>query len=73
MDSRLTEVLVCPICKGPLRFNNEHSLLMCAKCAKGYAMVGEIPVMLEKEARDLTPQEIEQARIKPAASQSPKG
>ena len=36
-------------------------------------MVGEIPVMLEKEARDLTPQEIEQARIKPAASQSPKG
>ncbi len=67
MDSRLTEVLVCPVCKGPLRFNEDRTMLMCAKCAKGYGMIGEIPVMLEKEARDLSPEEVEKARVKPAA------
>ena len=67
MDSRLTEVLVCPICKGPLRFNEDRTTLMCAKCAKGFITFGEIPFMLEKEARDLTPEEVEKARVKPAA------
>lgn len=66
MDSRLTEVLVCPICKGPLRFNEDRTMLMCAKCGKGFAMIGEIPVLLEKEARELTSEEIEKARVKPA-------
>lgn len=65
MDSRLTEVLVCPICKGPLRFNADKTELHCAKCAKGYPMEGDIPVMLEKEARDLTPEEVEAARVNP--------
>ncbi|MGN1208841.1 MAG: Trm112 family protein [Duodenibacillus sp.] len=69
MDSRLTEVLVCPICKGPLHLSRSHDKLElhCAKCAKGYAVEGDIPVMLEKEARDLTAEEVEAARIRPAA------
>ena len=59
MDSRLTEVLVCPVCKGPLHFDQQ-------KCALGFPLDGEIPVMLTKEARELTPEEQEAARIKPA-------
>ena len=65
MDSRLSEVLVCPICKGPVRFNEDHTMLMCAKCAKGFPMIGDIPDMLEKDARDLTEEEIEKARVAP--------
>ncbi len=63
MDTRLTEVLVCPICKGPLRVNHDKTELHCAKCAKGYPLIGDIPVMLEKEARDLTEEEVEKARV----------
>lgn len=63
MDSRLTEVLVCPICKGPLTLETKKSELHCAKCAKGFTVVGEIPVMLAVEARDLTEEEVKAARV----------
>ena len=43
MDSRLTEVLVCPICKGPVRFNADKTELHCAKCAKSFPVEGDIP------------------------------
>ena len=66
MDSRLTEVLVCPVCKGPLHFDQQKSEMQCAKCALDFPLDGEIPVMLTKEARELTPEEQEAARIKPA-------
>lgn len=65
MDSRLTEVLVCPICKGPLRFNSSKSMLCCAKCAKGFPVIDDIAVMLVKESRDLTPEEVQASRVKP--------
>ena len=66
MDSRLTEVLVCPICKGPLHLNTVSKELQCAKCALAFPLEGEIPVMLEKEARPMAEDELEAARIKPA-------
>ena len=65
MDSRLTEVLVCPVCKGPLAVNKAGELV-CTACRLGFPLDGEIPVMLTKEARELTPEEQEAARIKPA-------
>ncbi len=64
MDSRLTEVLVCPVCKGPLHLDREKNELQCAKCALGFPIEGEIPVMLQKDARELSTEEIEAARIK---------
>lgn len=67
MDSRLTEVLVCPICKGPLHLDRENHQLQCAKCAKGYPIEGDIPVMLENEACDLSEEQVQAARIAPAA------
>lgn len=65
MDSRLTEVLVCPQCKGPLTYVREKNELHCAKCVLGYPIVGDIPVMLVKEARELDPQELREARVQP--------
>lgn len=65
MDTRLTEVLVCPICKGPLTFNAQHEELHCAKCALAFPVIDEIPSMLVNEARALTPEECEKARVKP--------
>lgn len=68
MDTRLTEILVCPVCKGPLRINATKTQLHCAKCALGFKIVNDIPVMLSSEARKLTEEEIEAARVKAVQS-----
>lgn len=68
MDTRLTEILVCPVCKGPLRMNAIKTELHCAKCALGFKVVNDIPVMLTSEARKLTEKEIEASRVKAVQS-----
>jgi uncharacterized protein YbaR (Trm112 family) len=53
MDKRLLDLLVCPICKGPLRsFGSGNSLeLVCRPDRLAYAVRDGIPVMLPEEAR----------------------
>ena len=62
MDSRLTEVLVCPVCKGPGTMSEDKSELCCSRCRLAFAIRGDIAVMLENEARQMTEQEAEKAR-----------
>jgi uncharacterized protein len=57
MDSKLLEILVCPICKGPLSYKKSEQELICRPCRVGYPVKDGIPVMLEDEARKLTPEE----------------
>ena len=40
--------------------------MQCAKCALAFALDGEIPVMLAKEARTMSREEQDAARVKPA-------
>ena len=53
MDKRLLELLVCPVCKGPLRsFGSGNTLeLVCRPDRLAYAIRDGIPVMLPEEAR----------------------
>ncbi|MFA7282265.1 MAG: Trm112 family protein [Sterolibacterium sp.] len=53
MDARLLEILVCPICKGPLDYRKALSELVCKPCRLAYRVKDDIPVMLEEEARAL--------------------
>lgn len=53
MDSRLLEILVCPICKGPLDYRKPQAELVCKACRLAYPVKDDIPVMLEDEARQL--------------------
>lgn len=57
MDKRLLELLVCPVCKGPLRAaGGGNSLeLVCRPDRLAYAVRDGIPVMLPDEARALGP------------------
>jgi uncharacterized protein YbaR (Trm112 family) len=57
MDSRLLDILVCPLCKGPLVHRKAQSELVCRPCRLGYPIKDDIPVMLEDEARKLLPEE----------------
>ena len=53
MDARLLEILVCPICKGPLDYRKPQAELVCKPCRLAYQIKDDIPVMLEEEARTL--------------------
>ncbi len=55
MDKRLLELLVCPICKGPLRGKGAGSTLelVCRADRLAYAVRDGIPMMLPDEARVL--------------------
>jgi uncharacterized protein len=57
MDSKLLDILVCPLCKGPLVYRKAQAELICRPCRLGYAIKDDIPVMLEDEARKLPPEE----------------
>lgn len=53
MDSHLLEILVCPLCKGPLGHDRERHELICAADRLAFPVRDGIPVMLESEARSL--------------------
>jgi uncharacterized protein len=57
MDPRLLEILVCPLCKGPLDYRKPQAELVCKACRLAYPVKDDIPVMLEDEARQLAPEE----------------
>jgi uncharacterized protein YbaR (Trm112 family) len=53
MDSRLLDILVCPICKGPLRLDKEHQTLDCKADHLAFPIRDGIPVMIDSEAVSL--------------------
>lgn len=61
VDKRLLEILVCPICKGPLRYDKAKSELVCRGDRLAYPIRDDIPVMLEEEARSLSDAELGKA------------
>ncbi len=54
MDAKLLEILVCPLCKGPLEYRKAEQELICNPCRLAYPVRDGIPVMLEDEARELS-------------------
>ena len=57
MDSKLIELLVCPVTKGPLIYNRDTQELISRSARLAYPIRDGIPVMLENEAREITEEE----------------
>jgi len=57
VDPRLLEILVCPICKGPLVHRRDVGELICKADRLAFPVKDGIPVMLEEDARKLDPLE----------------
>ncbi len=57
MDAKLLDILVCPICKGPLLYAKSRQELICKADRLAYPVKDGIPVMLEDDARKLPPEE----------------
>jgi len=53
LDSRLLEILVCPLTKGPLEYDREASELISREAGLAYPIRDGIPIMLPEEARKL--------------------
>jgi uncharacterized protein YbaR (Trm112 family) len=57
MDSKLLDILVCPLCKGKLYYDKTAAELICRVDRLAYPIRDDIPVMLEEEARKLAADE----------------
>ena len=58
MDTKLLELLVCPVTKGPLEYDRENQELISRSARLAYPVRDGLPVMLEGEARTLTDEEL---------------
>jgi uncharacterized protein len=58
MDTKLLELLVCPVTKGPLDYDREKQELVSRSARLAYPIRDGLPVMLESEARTLTDEEL---------------
>lgn len=58
MDTKLLDILVCPITKGPLVYDKDKQELISRSARLAYPIRDGIPVMLEEEARTLTDAEL---------------
>ena len=54
MEKRLLEVLVCPNCKGPLKFDQVAQELICNADKLAFPNKDGVPAMLIDEARQIT-------------------
>jgi uncharacterized protein len=57
MDLKLLDILVCPLCKGPLLYRKPENELTCKGDRLAFAIKDGIPIMLEDEARRLPVEE----------------
>lgn len=53
VDPRLLEILVCPVTKGPLRYDRDAAELVSEQAGLAYPIRDGIPIMLMEEARKL--------------------
>ena len=58
MDSRLLEMLVCPVSKASLHYKKEQQELWCRASRLAYPIQDDFPVMIEAEARHLSDEEV---------------
>ena len=60
MDTKLLELLVCPVTKGSLKYQPQTQELISRSARLDYPVRDGIPILLEAQARALRPEEIEE-------------
>ncbi len=51
INQELLDILVCPLCKEPVKMTGDGGGLKCGKCRRVYPIKDDIPVMLVDEAK----------------------
>ncbi|TNF59784.1 MAG: Trm112 family protein [Burkholderiales bacterium] len=68
MDTKLLELLVCPVTKGPLVLDRERQELVSRSARLAYPIRDDIPILLEHEARTLSDDELERLARRSSAA-----
>ena len=55
VDARLLDILVCPLCKGPLDYDKKAQELTCKPDRLAFPIRDGIPIMWADEARKIEP------------------
>ncbi len=50
IDKELLEILVCPVSKGKLEYNEKENVLVCHESHLKYPIIDGIPIMLPERA-----------------------
>ncbi|MEE3320252.1 MAG: Trm112 family protein [Pseudomonadota bacterium] len=58
LDPNLLDILVCPVSKAPLVYDEKQAELKCKASGLAYPVRDGIPVMLEEQARALSDDEL---------------
>lgn len=53
LKRELLDILVCPKCRGELKYDKKNDELICHGCKLAYQIKDDIPIMLIEEARKL--------------------
>lgn len=53
MDTRLLDIIACPLCKGPVVHRRQEALLVCRADRLAYPIRDGVPIMLVEEAKPL--------------------
>jgi len=51
VSQELLDILVCPLCKAPVRLTPDGAGLKCSQCRRVYPIKDDIPIMLVDEAK----------------------
>jgi uncharacterized protein len=51
ISQELLDILVCPLCKTPVKLTTDGQGLKCGQCHRVYPIKDDIPVMLIDEAK----------------------
>ena len=78
VDPRLLDLLVCPLTKGPLRYDRARQELISEQAGLAYPIRDGIPIMLVDEARPLDqdeaiPEAVRARRGRPGAGGDERG
>jgi uncharacterized protein YbaR (Trm112 family) len=65
MDTKLLELLVCPVTKGPLIYLRERQELLSRSARLAYPVRDGVPILLEHEARTISDEEAERPPAPP--------
>ena len=53
LDKNLLNILVCPVSKERLFYNEENNELICEESKLAYPIIDGIPIMLKEKARKI--------------------
>ncbi len=54
LNKQLLEILICPKCRGKVRFDEKQNGIICDHCKLLYETKDDIPVMLVEEAKEIS-------------------